>query len=306
MSPMSPRKRSGFTLVELSLAMAFLAILLITIAVLVVRITTIYQTGLTIRAISSTGRQLIDDLTRSIAGSPIVSVTTNPTDPRFSSFYSTGDPAITTSNYFFEKRGTIDSSTASVDGTDGQLAGAFCTGLYTYIWNTAYALESETFSGFTYEYDANPDPDVEDMRQLPTFRLIRIPDNTRSICTTQREVGGQIDPSVSKFEAPPDQREYVPTELLGSTMEELALYDFRIFPASSNRVTGHIFYSGTFILATIRGGVDIFTTGDFCTEPVGTLNTDFAYCAINKFNFAMRATGETEGTNSNVDKGFGN
>jgi hypothetical protein len=87
---------------------------------------------------------------------------------------------------------------------------------------------------------------------------------------------------------------------------DLALYDFTIFPATQHYKTLQIYYSGMFILATYRGGVNIKSNGEFCEgsdEADGmadvdsdgnsefTMN-DFDYCAINKFNFAARATGE--------------
>lgn len=61
----------------------------------------------------------------------------------------------------------------------------------------------------------------------------------------------------------------------------------------------------SFILATMRGGVDIMRSGDYCSphmidEITGesddsgnilTLGAEFNYCAINKFNFAARTAG---------------
>lgn len=295
--------KKGFTLVELTLAMAFLAILLITIAILIIRIVSIYQSGLTIRSVSSTGRQLIDDFTRSISGSPIVGVSYDPDaeDALFSDDFGNNDRI--TYKYYFQKTGRAVIRPESGDEIirdDAPLAGGFCTGRYSYLWNTAYALQGgdEDFAGFTYSYGDKLNPTV-----LTQFKLIRIPDDKRSICIDQRI--GSDDKRISNKESnftdprglfdlsasPNSADHYAPVELLGSAEDELALYDFRIFPASSNRLTGHIFYSGTFILATLRGGVDIFTSGNYCTEEYGTLNTDFNYCAINKFNFAMRATG---------------
>ena len=60
-----------------------------------------------------------------------------------------------------------------------------------------------------------------------------------------------------------------------------------------------------FILATYRGGVNIKSNGDFCegsdskdgtrdsTDSDEMTLNDFDYCAVNKFNFSARATGET-------------
>ncbi len=64
-----------------------------------------------------------------------------------------------------------------------------------------------------------------------------------------------------------------------------------------------LFFSGTFILATNNGDVNIVRTGDYC-DPHST-NTDgatgsplnlgsgFNYCGINKFNFAARTAGSS-------------
>jgi len=82
--------------------------------------------------------------------------------------------------------------------------------------------------------------------------------------------------------------DYVDTQ--DAAESDLALYDFRVFPPTVNRVTGHVFYSATFVLGTLRG-IDITAAGNYCVNISETLNTDFAYCSINKFNFAMTTMG---------------
>ena len=63
--------KKGFTLVELSLAIVFISILLLTIGFLTVHITSVYQKGLAMKAVNATAKELIDDVSRSIAGSPV-------------------------------------------------------------------------------------------------------------------------------------------------------------------------------------------------------------------------------------------
>ena len=265
--------RKGFTLVELSLAMAFLAVLLITIAILVIRIITIYQRGLAIRAISATGRQLIDEFTRSIANSAIVKV-------------DFGTDMNDTSGYFAQRLESVDIDGRSISGT--QVGGVFCTGLYSYIWNTPYSLNAN--KGVTFKYKDLSG--VEKTLGIADFRLLKVPDNDRELCLLQNNF---------RFEYPRDilaknstEKNEPPAELLPEDENPLALYNLRIFPASVSRLTGHIFYPATFILATVKGGIDITRGGDYCEVDSTTLNTDFSYCAINKFNFAMRATGESK------------
>ena len=76
--------KKGFTMVELSLALIFISIILITIAWLTMHVTTIYQKGLAMKAVNSTAKELIDDFSRAIAASPAFTVET-----QCSSKYST-------------------------------------------------------------------------------------------------------------------------------------------------------------------------------------------------------------------------
>ena len=101
--------------------------------------------------------------------------------------------------------------------------------------------------------------------------------------------------------APRDSNEYdvtslaldaAPADLLADSDDSLAIYDLTIFRPVTHNLTFQSFYSGTFILATVPGGVDITGSGNYCKDAPDGLSTDFAYCAINKFNFAARARGE--------------
>ena len=52
--------KKGFTIIEITLAMTFLAILMVSIATLIMRVTNIYQKGLAMRAINATGTEIIE------------------------------------------------------------------------------------------------------------------------------------------------------------------------------------------------------------------------------------------------------
>lgn len=57
---------SGFTLVELMLSMAFIAILLLAIALLIMQISSIYHKGLTLRAVNEAGAVISNDVRRTL------------------------------------------------------------------------------------------------------------------------------------------------------------------------------------------------------------------------------------------------
>ena len=272
----------GFTIIELSLALVFLSILLVTIAMLTMHISTSYQKGLTIQAISSTGRELIDDFSRSISAG------------------SSASPEVLCSDIYADKTKTpykecvkdgakkiiVNQRTANVRiGTDSPkslpISGTFCTGKYSYIYNTGYVL------GGTYQTSAQP----ANYNNNKNFHLLKVTDPGRQVCKEGlRKDSYDVDINHSNYNLSSLGES---EELLNSTENDLALYDLKLFTPTYDERTLQTFYSGTFILATVRGGVDIKASGNYCTSPPDGLATDFTYCAINKFNFATRATGGT-------------
>lgn len=277
-------KRRGFTLVELSISIAFVATLLITVALIINQIMSIYQKGLALRAVNSTGRELIDEFTRGIAMAPVKGVNFLCHDQ----FDSNSDALTECINDGAEIL-TYYERYVNVDGADVPVSGTFCTGRYSYIWNTGYALnnpgQNNSNRARLVASDYNYDSD--------TFRLLRVADGDREICKANvrtdaynyNSPSGQITYNIS-----PDDE---PLEVLANSQDNLVLYDFVAFPGAIHTITQHGFYSATFVLGTLQGGVNILSTGDYCTDiPSEALNTDFNYCAVNKFNFSVRATGE--------------
>lgn len=61
------RKRiSGFTLVELTISMTFIAILMLVIALFLMQLTSIYNKGLTLRSVNEAGQRISSELQRTI------------------------------------------------------------------------------------------------------------------------------------------------------------------------------------------------------------------------------------------------
>ena len=285
--------KKGFTMVELSLALIFISIILITIAWLTMHVTTIYQKGLAMKAVNSTAKELIDDFSRAIAASPAFTVET-----QCSSKYSTTTAMYTQCIMDNARKFSYQQNygMVSIKGADPKLLptnGVFCTGRYSYLWNTAYVLNSDDYQvtniasnkgRFLVREGGSP------KLKSDSYKLLKVQDFDRSLCKQHLRAYSysynQDNDYVLDFDPGTE------VELLDTTDNDLALYDMTMFAPTIHKVTSAGFYSGTFILATLRGGVDINATGDFCTEPPDGLNTDFTYCSINKFNFSMRAAGE--------------
>lgn len=289
------KNKKGFTIIELMLAMAFLGVMLVCIAVLVVHITNIYQKGLSIRAVNSVGRGLIDEFSRAVSASPIDKNIDAAEDG--SGNISLDAVELARSDYFV----SVPAQNQSQDGSGGnrvQGNGIFCTGMYTYIWNAAPVFNEDGNGDLAAPFVLRfSDGEVfGDGISSPKFKIVRVDDKDRSICAAYNHptTGGSKTITLQ-----PGTRQ--PIELISSDNvageTQLVLYDLTIFPATQNAITGQIFYSATFILATLRGGIDITAQGDYCRPPQDMVTigaNDFDYCAINKFNFAMRATGHTK------------
>ena len=284
------QKRKGFTIIELLLSMAFLATMLLAIATLTIHILDIYRKGLSLRAVNSIGREIITDLSRVIGGSPIVE---NINPVATNNDINWEDIIISYRNYFNETYRAVSTETTKAV----QAGGVFCTGSYSYIWNTAPAIEE--YRKGNGNIDAYYTIETDD--ETPRFyKFARVPDTHRHACETESDESTNIKTIHIKYTGIHDKDV---VELLGDDEVDLALYDFMVLPATQNNKTGQIFYSGAFVLATVRGGVNILANGDYCTgkeakdffnEDVENTRNDMNYCAVNKFNFAMRATGESK------------
>ena len=283
------KKTRGFTIIELMLAMAFLGTMLLGIAALVMRITNIYQKGLALRAVNSTGREIISDFTRTINGAP-TDVEINPvvTSGASGATVTSKSVAEAHANYFL-----------SVEDNGKQIGGVFCTGAYSYVWNTADNLRDDAGADNVFRINTSDG-------QTITPRLARFVDRQRFACAHESmSADGTFLPATNSdykigsytFDLHEIASSDDIVELISRDEMDLAVYDLRILPATQNDTTKQIFFSGSFILATLRGGVNIESNGDFCTGEGNLDGTDFTlndfdYCAVNKFNFSARATGE--------------
>ena len=275
--------KRAFTIVEITIAMTFVATLLITIALVITQITAIYQKGLALRAVNSTGRELVDEFTRGITSAPAKGVSY-----LCNSYYSSNETARAACESGEADLFTYHQDTATINNQEVPVHGVFCTGRYSYIWNTGYALKGSTDSKRRAELIVN------DVNYGDEFRLMRVNDDGRELC------GAYMNSNSYRYSGNGDNKysynissDDAPIEILAGSEDNLALYDFVPFPAASHDITQHSFYSITFILGTIQGGINIMSAGDYCTAPsTDSLDTEFNFCAVNKFNFAVRATGE--------------
>src|ERR1044071_8859022 len=109
---------SGFTLVELMLAMTFISLLLIAIALTTIQISNIYNKGITLREVNQAGRSLSDELQRNVSNAVPFDVTPKAGNAPLSSKY------------------VVHTGSGNTGG------GRLCLGDYSYVWNLGESLES--------------------------------------------------------------------------------------------------------------------------------------------------------------------
>lgn len=108
------KKQQGFTLVELSLAMAFISLLLLAIAMTIIQVAALYNQGTISKEVNQLSREINVDIDRTISAANSLNL---PTD---------------------YVRSPASATAATADG------GRLCLGSYSYVWNYSKALESNS------------------------------------------------------------------------------------------------------------------------------------------------------------------
>jgi len=236
---MKLKVKSGFTIIELSISMAFVSVLLVSITMFVMSLTKIYTKGITIKAVNSNARFVIDDMRPTVTASPRLD-----------------------GGYFPAN------------------AGRFCSGSYSYIWNSAQnILAARPTPSSSINYNLLPNRyDTDD----DFIKLVKVLDPHQIYCVPN---ASGVFPRVPRDGA----IVLIPTD----DEADLALYDFQVLGSSSPVRT---VYAASFVLGTLRGTTTTSLSGAIsttnqCNAPAADQAGDFDYCSINKFNFVMMATG---------------
>lgn len=98
------KRTEGFTIIELMLAMSFVAMLLLAIALSILQIAQIYNKGMTLKEVNQTGRNIGAEFSRNLGASDAFALATN------------------------------------LRAAPGNAGGRLCLGQYSYVWNYSAAL----------------------------------------------------------------------------------------------------------------------------------------------------------------------
>ncbi len=308
---------SGFTLIELSLSIVFISILSIAVVVIVMNAISSYHRGVILNQINTTGMEIVDDMRASIQNSSALSVKSE-----CGSVYAEGVAADSVlkncendagRNFVFAMK-TMSVQVGNRTMSNVPVYGAICTGNYSYIWNSGYLFsdskdvkvegkwtktEKDAMKAkLTYRRVKSDGVTVEKTTASGS-KLLKVHDEARAVCIAAAGVdyvtgAGRANNNFDISSDAYDVVDEAPIDVLeGSTA--VALYDLSTSVPAESTSVNNMFYNISFILGTISGGINVMSTGDFCTTPGDLANgsiENFDYCAINKFNFAVQASGE--------------
>lgn len=293
----------GFTLIELSLSLAFISILSIAVVLVVSGSISTYHKGLVLNKINSVGVEVVDDMRNAVQGSPASMLKS-----RCYSAYDAGNTTAIDKCVSDNARNfTAVARYASVrignrEEDNVPVFGAFCTGAYSYVWNSGYFFNDSDYKvengGLGAASLAYTLIEGGSSKQVTAsdFRLLKVKDNSRSVCVSAVVGdGARYDLSNNSIESGftlENLLDEKPIDLLESS-SGLALYSLSSSPSEQMGSNKSIFYYTSFILGTVQGGINVMSNGNFCATTDGYNDSveNFDYCAINKFNFAALATG---------------
>lgn len=289
--------KGGFTLVELSLSLVFISVLSIAVTLIVTNSIAAYHRGLVLNQLNTIGMELVNDMQAAVQNAPAISV-----KGMCSTMYSGQDEIDCEKEdgrrfVSVSGRGNV---TVGGNTIEVPLYGAFCTGSYSYIWNSGYFFDDNQYNvgmaspaQLVYTgVNANNEFGTWTIGGLNgDFRLLKVKDRKRSVCVAANETNVF---NIAKAENNDyGEIDEVPIDVMAED-GGLALYDLDAGAPVSDGAVNNMFYAVSFILGTIQGGINV-TSGNYCVTPEDATQTDieaFDYCAINKFNFAAQSNGK--------------
>ena len=288
-------KRGGFTLIELSLSIAFMSVLALAVVLIIANSISAYHRGLILNQVNTTGMALVDEMRATVQNAPVVSLVSmcdvlfenTATNPALDNCKKTDGSRLVLGRHMSEVKidKNNDKSKRSVP-----ISGAFCTGNYSYIWNTGYFFsENSSVTGDMIKFYYR-DENGNNGEWTNKIRLLKVKDQDRAVCAAYSPEDNEINIRNNIYNAITED----PVDLLAEN-SSLALYDLYAPVPATNAMNNNMYYSISFILGTLQGGADITESGNFCAVPEGDGDNsgveEFDYCAINKFNFAAEAIG---------------
>lgn len=177
-------RQKGFTIIEITISMAFISVLILSLLVIGMHLTALYNKGVTIRDVNTATRHMVRSLQDDISGAATRPVII------YKQVTGSGSSTVETPKVASSLEEASDNGAHYYNNDDG---GRLCTGTYTYIWNyrkafveanrsggkTPHASPNKTISGSYVQY-------VEQTRNgisvVEPARFIKVEDVSRELC----------------------------------------------------------------------------------------------------------------------------
>lgn len=239
-------------MIELMLAMAFVATLLASIAIMVIQIANIYTRGITLKEVNQAGRSIVSELQRNISASTPFHI-----DPDSGNKYN--KDKINIFSYYIKQK-----------GADGKVGGGrLCLAKYSYVWNFGKNINNNDIIN---KYSTAVDKNIY---------FVKIYDPNAEYCEQQAD-NSYLD-IVSDSKA---------VELLNKGDSNLAIQNMSITTdtlTATDAITGQQLYDVEFVLGTNNQvALNYDPTETKCKLP-DDIESDPLYCSINKFHIVLRA-----------------
>jgi len=252
-------RTNGFTLIELMLAMTFVSVLLLTIAMTVIQMGTTYNRGMTLKEVNQSARDISDSLRRSVQSAGVFAINADASD---------------TANYV-----------TLVNSDNKVVSGRLCLGNSSYIWNTASALEAEqaqkkvddTLAHFLTSSNAVSETDIN---------FVQIPDNGKVYCARDGD-GALVQKDITAAAAAQAK------ELLKPGDRTIRMLSFVVDTTdeATDPSSGQQLYTVSYRLGT--GETSAMEMGDDGTPtaclPPNDPNSNLTYCNVQQFSIVLRA-----------------
>ena len=274
---MTTREKEGFTLIELSLSIVFITVLSLAVALIIMNSVAAYHRGIILNQINTTGMELVDDMRAAVQNAQVLSIKSQ-CGIVFSG--EQADECIADNGQDLVSVRTMGKvRIGNIDENDVPLSGAFCTGNYSYLWNSGYFYNSEDFDVYNAKRIVLKYTMAGDSESKPweNIRLLKVKDEKRAVCAAYSMAqNGNVDISSGDYLVTEE-----PKELL-STSSNLALFDLYAPTPAVNEGIHSIYYSVSFVLGTLQGGANVKAEGNYCSTPEASNNSEIEnidYCS---------------------------
>ncbi len=239
-------KKQGFTIIEITIAMAFISVLIITLLMVGMQIASLYNKGVTIRDVNSASRNIVRSMQDDIAASSSrmrvfyrEPVNSSGGTGGSSSGAATGSATLGAVRFATSlEEATREDVHFYSSPTDG---GRLCTGSYTYIWNYRSKFIEYNTGGKNANGSLIADSGKNNGAQyfmsdstrnrFEPVRFIKVKDEQRVLCSAT-----QISDLGAEFNTPeyrnglriPDEFMKTSTAILGEGERGLVVYSFNI------------------------------------------------------------------------------